>query len=360
MKQNDGSMTETRKPLLATLLGEATWPPPVWLMRQAGRFLPEFRALREKAGFLTRCMTPDMAVDITLQPIRRFGMDGAILFSDILILPWAMGQSLDFVAGRGPVLEPVRSLADMERLDPGRVAQAVQPVMETLKRLRAIVDGPEPIGPAQPGQVTLIGFAGAPFTVACYMVEGHGSREFEETRRLAYTDPEFFNRLIDLLTTSTADMLCAQIEAGAEAVMLFDSWSGLLPPSQFRQHVIEPARRITEIINTRHPGVPVIGFPRLAGIMAVEYGQRTGVNALALDTGADMKTLAEKLPATLVLQGNLDPIRVLAGGEGMRQEARAIRDAMKGRPHVFNLGHGVIPTTPPEHVGDLIKTIRAV
>ena len=353
-------MTETRKPLLATLLGEATWPPPVWLMRQAGRFLPEFRALREKADFITRCMTPDMAVDLTLQPIRRFGMDGAILFSDILILPWAMGQSLEFVPGRGPVLGAVRSQADLDRLDPPRVEQATRPVMETLGRLRKAVDGPEAIGPARPGQVTLIGFAGAPFTVACYMVEGHGSREFEETRRLAYTDPAFFDRLIDLLTTATADMLCNQITAGAEAVMLFDSWSGLLPPSQFRKHVIEPARRITEIINARHPGVPVIGFPRLAGLMAIEYGHVTGVNAMALDTGADMKAVAEKVPDTLVLQGNLDPIRVLAGGEGMRAEARAIRDAMKGRPHVFNLGHGVIPTTPPEHVGDLIKTIRDV
>ncbi|MGY6768413.1 uroporphyrinogen decarboxylase [Komagataeibacter sp. NFXK3] len=353
-------MTDTRKPLLATLMGEATWPPPVWLMRQAGRFLPEFRALREKADFITRCMTPDMAVEITLQPIRRFGMDGAILFSDILILPWAMGQSLEFVQGRGPVLGAVRSQADLDRLDPGRVAQAVEPVMQALRRLRAIVDGPDAIGPARPGQVTLIGFAGAPFTVACYMVEGHGSREFEETRKLAYTDPAFFDRLIDLLTTSTADMLCAQIEAGAEAVMLFDSWSGLLPPSQFRKHVIEPAKRITAIINARHPGVPVIGFPRLAGLMAVEYGRETGVNAMALDTGADMKAVADKVPGTLVLQGNLDPIRVLAGGEGMCTEARAIRDAMKGRPHVFNLGHGVIPTTPPEHVGDLIKTIREV
>ncbi len=360
MKLNDGPMTETGKPLLRALAGEAIWPPPVWLMRQAGRFLPEFRALREKADFITRCMTPDMATEITLQPIRRFGMDGAILFSDILILPWAMGQSLEFIHGRGPVLEPVRSLHDLERLDVKRVEAATMPVMETLQRLRTIVDGPDPIGVAKPGQVTLIGFAGAPFTVACYMVEGHGSREFDVTRGLAYSDPEFFDRLIDILTIATADMLCNQIVAGAEAVMLFDSWAGLLPPSEFRRHVIAPAQRIVKIINERHPGVPIIGFPRLAGLMAVEYGRETGVNAMALDTSADMKAIAEQLPNTLTLQGNLDPLRVLAGGEGMRAEARAIRDAMKGRPHIFNLGHGVVPATPPEHVGDLIATIRDI
>ncbi|ACI51687.1 uroporphyrinogen decarboxylase [Gluconacetobacter diazotrophicus PA1 5] len=353
-------MTDTGKPLLRVLQGEAVWPPPIWLMRQAGRYLPEFRALRDQADFITRCMTPDLATEITLQPIRRYAMDGAILFSDILILPWAMGQSLDFVAGKGPILGAIRSEADLARLDPKRVPDATAPVMETLSRLRAILDGPDPIGAAQGGRVTLLGFAGAPFTVACYMVEGHGSREFDATRGMAYSDPLLFDRLMATLTQATADMLVAQIDAGAEAVMLFDSWSGLLPPAQFRRHVIAPTRAIVQEIQARRPGVPVIGFPRLAGIMAAEYARETGLRVMALDTGADMAAMAGLLPPGMTVQGNLDPLLLLAGGDAMAQEARAIRDAMKGRPHVFNLGHGVVPPTPPEHVGDLVRTVREV
>ncbi|GBQ28885.1 uroporphyrinogen decarboxylase [Gluconacetobacter azotocaptans] len=350
-------MTETGKPLLRVLQGEAVWPPPLWLMRQAGRYLPEFRALRDKADFITRCMTPDLATEITLQPIRRYAMDGAILFSDILILPWAMGQSLDFVQGTGPVLGAIRSEADLARLDPRRVADATAPVMETLSRLRATLDGPDPIGAAQGGKVALLGFAGAPFTVACYMVEGHGSRDFEATRGMAYANPMLFDRLMDMLTRATADMLCAQIDAGAEAVMLFDSWAGLLPPAQFRRHVIAPTRAIVQEIQTRRPGIPVIGFPRLAGIMAAEYARDTGVKTMALDTGTDMAAMAGLVP-DLPLQGNLDPLLLLAGGDAMAAEARSIRDAMKGRPHVFNLGHGVVPPTPPEHVGELVRIVR--
>lgn len=355
---NDRAMTETGKPLLRVLQGEAVWPPPLWLMRQAGRYLPEFRALRDKADFITRCMTPDLATEITLQPIRRFAMDGAILFSDILILPWAMGQSLDFVQGTGPVLGAIRSEADLARLDPQRVADATAPVMETLSRLRATLDGPDPIGAAQGGKVALLGFAGAPFTVACYMVEGHGSRDFEATRGMAYANPMLFDRLMDMLTRATADMLCAQIDAGAEAVMLFDSWAGLLPPSQFRRHVIAPTRAIVREIQTRRPGIPVIGFPRLAGVMAAEYARDTGVKTMALDTGTDMAAMAGQVPPDLTLQGNLDPLLLLAGGDAMAAEARSIRDAMKGRPHVFNLGHGVVPPTPPEHVGELVRIVR--
>ncbi|MDN6713909.1 MAG: uroporphyrinogen decarboxylase, partial [Acetobacter sp.] len=203
------------KRLLRTLNGEALWPPPMWLMRQAGRFLPEFRAMRAQADFLTRCMTPDIATELTLQPIRRFGMDGAILFSDILILPWAMGQSLEFVEGTGPVLGAIRSEQDLNALDPARIAEATAPVLETLSRLRKAVDGPESIGVAKPGATTLLGFTGAPFTVACYMVEGRGSREFSVTRNMAFSEPALFDRLMALLTETTATYLCAQIEAGA-------------------------------------------------------------------------------------------------------------------------------------------------
>ncbi len=346
------------KRLLRTLNGEALWPPPMWLMRQAGRFLPEFRAMREKADFLTRCMTPDIATELTLQPIRRFGMDGAILFSDILILPWAMGQSLRFVAGTGPVLGAIRSEQDLLALDPARIAEATAPVLETLTRLRAILDGPDAVGVAKPGGTTLLGFTGSPFTVACYMVEGKGSREFAITREMAFREPALFDRLITLLTETTAAYLCAQGEAGAEAVMLFDSWSGLLPPSEFRRHVIAPTRQIVQAVKARHPHVRIVGFPRLAGVMIAEYARETGVDVVALDTGADMRTVSTLLPETLGVQGNLDPVAVLAGGEAMRREALAIREAGRGRAHVFNLGHGVLPETPVEHVEDLVRTVR--
>ncbi|NHN89083.1 uroporphyrinogen decarboxylase [Acetobacter sp. LMG 1627] len=350
--------TDENRRLLRTLKGEAMWPPPIWLMRQAGRFLPEFRALREKADFLTRCMTPDLATEITLQPIRRFAMDGAILFSDILILPWAMGQSLEFIEKRGPVLEPIRSAADLARLDPKRIAERTAPVGETLRRVRKALG--EQVGAAAPDTVTLIGFAGAPFTVGCYMVEGGGSREFAQTRLMAYREPALFDRLIDLLTETTASMLADQIEAGAQAVMLFDSWAGLLPPQEFRRHVINPTRQIVSYLKGRYPHVPVIGFPRLAGVMSPEYARETGVDAMALDTGADLTTVAKQVSPNLVLQGNLDPVSVLAGGEGMLREALSIREAGRGRAHVFNLGHGVLPETPHEHVGELLAALRKV
>ncbi|CEF40975.1 uroporphyrinogen decarboxylase [Acetobacter senegalensis] len=346
------------KRLLRTLNGEAMWPPPLWMMRQAGRFLPEFRAMRAQADFLTRCMTPDIATELTLQPIRRFGMDGAILFSDILILPWALGQSLEFVEGKGPVLGAIRSKQDFARLDRNRIAEITAPVLETLSRLRKVLDGPDDIGVAKGGATTLMGFTGAPFTVACYMVEGGGSREFAITRQMAFAEPALFDRIMALLTETTADYLCAQIEAGAEAVMLFDSWAGLLPPSEFRKHVIAPTRQIVQAVKAKHPSVKIIGFPRLGGMMVPEYARETGVDVVALDTSADLALMRTQVPESIGLQGNLDPIAVLAGGEAMRREALAVRNAGKGRAHVFNLGHGVLPQTPVEHVADLVKTVR--
>ncbi len=355
--EDEGEGMSTKR-LLRVLRGEAVWPPPVWLMRQAGRYLPEFRALRAQADFITRCMTPDIATEITLQPIRRFGMDGAILFSDILILPWAMGQKLEFIDGTGPVLEPVRSAVDLARLDPARVAERTAPVMETLRRLRRSLDAPGTLGAAAGGQTTLLGFAGSPFTVACYMVEGGGSREFAVTRGLAVSEPVLFEQLIELLTRSTADMLCDQIDAGAEAVMLFDSWAGLLPPSQFRRYVIAPTRAIVLAIRARHPNIPVIGFPRLGGLLIRRYASETGVQALGLDTGADLEVATDMLPDGIAIQGNLDPLCLIAGGMALAREADAIRTAMRGRPHIFNLGHGVMPQTPPEHVGELVDRVR--
>ncbi|MCQ8239399.1 uroporphyrinogen decarboxylase [Rhizosaccharibacter radicis] len=350
------------KKLLRVLRGEPSWPPPMWLMRQAGRYLPEFRAMRAQADFITRCMTPETAVELTLQPIRRYAMDGAILFSDILILPWAMGQPLEFRESVGPVLEPIRDRDALRRLDPSRVAEATAPVAEALRRLRAALDGHDPaadLGAGRPGATALLGFAGAPFTVACYMVEGRGSREFAETRTAAYRDPAFFEALIELLAEQTALTLCRQIEAGAEAVMLFDSWAGLLPPGEFRRHVIGPAAAIVRAVRARHPGVPVIGFPRLGGLLVGEYAAETGVDALALDTGADLEQARRLVPDRVALQGNLDPLRLLAGGDGLVAEAQAVCRALRGRPHVFNLGHGVLPQTPPEHVGMLVDAVRS-
>lgn len=355
---NSNSHIPSAKRLLRTLNGEALWPPPMWLMRQAGRFLPEFRAMRAKADFLTRCMTPDIATELTLQPIRRFGMDGAILFSDILILPWAMGQSLEFVEGKGPVLGAIRTAQDLAKLDRNRIAEATAPVLETLSRLHKTLNGAENIGAAKAGATTLLGFTGSPFTVACYMVDGGSSREFAVTRDMAFSEPALFDQLMALLTETTADYLCAQIEAGAEAVMLFDSWAGLLPPSEFRKHVIAPTRQIVKTIKAKHPKVRVIGFPRLGGMLVPEYARETGVDVVALDTGADLSLACTLIPEHIGLQGNLDPLAVLSGGEAMRREALSVRNAGKGRAHVFNLGHGVLPQTPVEHVEELVKTVR--
>ncbi|WP_147093828.1 uroporphyrinogen decarboxylase [Swaminathania salitolerans] len=336
------------KPLMRVLAGEAVWPPPVWLMRQAGRYLPEFRAERARADFLTRCTTPDIATELTMQPIRRYGMDAAILFSDILVLPWAMGQDLRFIEGRGPVMEPIRNRQALAALSPDRVASVVAPIQETLRRLSTDL----------PASTTLLGFAGSPFTVACYMVEGGSSREFAVTRTMALQDPALFDDLIALLVRTTTDMLIGQIDAGADAVMLFDSWSGILPPSQFRRHVIAPTREIVAGIRAARPGTRIIGFPRLAGLMAIEYAEATGVDALACDTSVDMAALAKRVPDTLALQGNLDPVILRAGGQALTDEVRRIRNPLRGRPHVFNLGHGVMPDTSPDHVGQLVDAVR--
>lgn len=342
----------TAKPLLRALGGEAVWPPPMWLMRQAGRYLPEYRAVREQAGgFIALCTTPDLAAEVTLQPIRRYGMDGAILFSDILMVPWALGQPLRFAEGEGPVLEPIRDAAGVAGLRLDQVRERAAPIFETVRLTRALLA-------VQHQRTALIGFAGSPWTVAAYMVEGHGSRDFHVTRELAFQDPALFGRLIRTLVDATTDYLLAQIEARAEAVMLFDSWAGMLPPSQFRRWVIEPSVAIVRNVKRLHPGIPVIGFPRLAGPLIGEYAQRTGVNAVAMDTAMDPRFAASAVPAGVALQGNLDPLSLIAGGAALEAEARAVLAAMRGRPFVFNLGHGIEKTTPPEHVAQLVRIVR--
>lgn len=342
-------MSDAVKPMLAALKGEVRQRPPFWLMRQAGRYLPEYRELRAKAGsFLDLCYNPDFAVEVTLQPLRRYDMDAAILFSDILVVPHALGQPLAFQEGEGPKLDPVRGVADLKRLSRDRFHQHLEPVYETVRRLSSAI----------PDHTTLIGFAGAPWTIACYMVEGAGSKEYAHVKRWAYGDPEGFATLIDLLVEVTADYLCTQIDSGAEAVQLFDSWAGVLPPDAFRRWVVEPTRRIAALVGARHPTVPVIGFPRGAGLMYEDYVADAGVTALGLDTTVPPLWAARNLQNRLPVQGNLDPILLAVGGEALREASWGILDALASRPFIFNLGHGVIQTTPPEHVAQLARLLR--
>jgi uroporphyrinogen decarboxylase len=348
-EEKDSSL-EAGKKLLRVLGGNAVWPPPLWLMRQAGRYLPEYRALRERAGdFLTLCTTPELAAEATLQPVRRFGLDAAILFSDIPLLPWALGRPLAYEEGKGPIFPPLRSAGEVAALDPARLPGAMAPVLETIRIVRRELAG----------SAALIGFAGGPFTLACYLVDG-GAGDFFATRSMAREEPALLCALIDRLTETTIPWLAAQAEAGAEALMLFDSWAGLLPPALFRRFVIAPTARIVSALKERVPGVPLIGFPRLAGLMLGPYASLTGLDAVGLDTVADPVLAAAVVPEKVALQGNLDPLALLAGGSALAEEARAIALALRGRPHIFNLGHGVLPDTPPAHVADLARLLRGL
>ena len=331
------------------LAGEAVWPPPIWLMRQAGRYLPEYRAIRARAGdFIALCTNPDLATEVTLQPIRRFGMDAAILFSDILMLPWGLGWGLRFAEGEGPLLPQWQGSDDTDRLDMGRLREAIAPILQTVRQVRERLDA----------ERTLIGFAGAPFTVACYMIEGGGSKDHARTRMLAYTDPRGFSGLIDRLAEATILYLAAQIDAGADVVMLFDSWAGVLSPLQFAEHVTRPTARIVAALELRYPHVPIIGFPRLSGTLLGPYAEATGVCAVGIDTATDLGLAASRLPPSVAIQGNLDPMALLAGGEALLRETDAILRAGRGRPFIFNLGHGIVPQTPPDHVAALMERVR--
>lgn len=343
----------TGKPILQVLSGESVWPPPVWLMRQAGRHLPEYRATRAVAGsFMQLCFNPELAAEVTLQPVRRYGVDAAILFSDILIVPWAMGQGLTFVEGEGPRLPPIIDRAGVDALDVAGAAERAAPIMETVRRVRAKLIAHHP-------RTTLIGFAGSPWTVACYMVEGRGGGEFKHARRMIHSDPALFGALIEKLEAATLAYLLAQADAGAEVLMLFDSWAGQLSPTAFRKWVIEPTIRLRAAIKAARPDMPVIGFPRLAGPMLAEYAARTGVQAVGMDTAMDPAWAAANVPPSVALQGNLDPEALITGGQALRAEAQGILKVMKGRPFIFNLGHGVELPTPPEHVVQLLEQLRA-
>ena len=333
--------------LLDTLRGKVTERPPVWLMRQAGRYLPEYRALRaEKGGFLELVYDSEAAAEITLQPVRRFGFDGAILFSDILIVPYAMGQDLAFLAGEGPRLSPRLIDAALGALE--AVPERLLPIYRTVALVR------DQLGP----ETTLLGFAGSPWTVATYMVAGEGSRDQHLTRALAYRDPAAFQAIVDAIVAVTIEYLGGQIEAGAEAVQLFDSWAGSLAPDEFERWVVAPNAAIADAVRARHPQVPVIGFPKGAGAKLPAYARETAVDAVGLDETLDPVWAMHALPPGLPVQGNLDPLLLLAGGTALEQRARYICDVFAGRPHVFNLGHGIDKETPIAHVEQLLAVVR--
>ena len=336
------------RPLLAVLKGERRDPPPVWLMRQAGRYLPEYRALRAtKGGFLELCYDPEAACEVTLQPIRRFGFDGAILFSDILVIPHALGQDLSFTAGEGPRLAPPLKDVPLESLQ--GAAERLQPIYETVRRVAASL----------PPETTFLGFAGSPWTVATYMVAGEGSKDQAETRKLAYLEPERFGAIIDAIVALTVEYLAGQIAAGVHAVQLFDSWAGTLSPEQFARWVIEPNARIVGELRQRHPDTPIIGFPKGAGDKLALYAQGTGVDAIGIDETVDPAWANAVLPDGLPVQGNLDPLALLAGGETLECAVADIRRTFANRPHIFNLGHGITPDVPVAHVERLLELARA-
>ena len=336
------------KPLLTVLTGGNPEIIPIWLMRQAGRYLPEYRELRaRKGGFLELVYDSDAAAEITLQPIRRFGFDGAILFSDILIVPHALGQDLRFEEGEGPRLSP--RLADAALAALARAPERLEPIYATVEKVKSRL----------PAETTLLGFAGSPWTVATYMIAGQGSREQAEARAYAYRDPAAFAEIVDAVADMTIDYLSGQIAAGAEAVQLFDSWSGSLAPRQFEQWVIAPTARIAAALRERHPNVPVIGFPKGAGAKLAAYAAETGVGAIGLDETVDPAWAARVLPDDLPVQGNLDPLALLVGGAALEKAVAAILSSLAGRPHIFNLGHGIIKETPIAHVERLIELVRS-
>ena len=335
------------KPLLAVLRGERRDPPPMWLMRQAGRYLPEYRALRaEKGGFLDLVYDPAAAAEVTIQPLRRFAFDGAILFSDILIVPYAIGQDLWFETGEGPRLAPKMGEARLRDLKPHM--ERLDPIYETVRLVKPLLS-PE---------TTFLGFAGSPWTVATYMIAGQGSREQAEARQLAYDDPGKMDMILDLIATVTVDYLSGQIAAGVEAVQLFDSWSGSLAPAQFERFVIARNAWIVSELKRRHPDTPIIGFPKGAGGKLGAYARETGVDAIGLDETVDPFWANRELPDGLPVQGNLDPLALMTGGEPMRDAALRLLDALSHRPHIFNLGHGIGQHTPIAHVEQLVELVK--
>ena len=339
----------TNRRFLEPLHGNPVWPPPIWLMRQAGRYLPEYRATREEAGsFLSLCYSPKMAAEVTLQPIRRYAFDAAILFADILIVPDALGQAVGFETGEGPRLDPITEEAGLKGLDPEATGEKFGLIFETVQRLRQDL----------PGETALIGFCGAPWTVATYMVGGQGSPDQAAARSWAYRDPSGFQKLIDLLVDVSVEYLSGQVKAGADALQIFDSWAGSLPDNEFGRWVIDPTRVMVERLKARHPGVPIIGFPRGAGGSTAEFVTATEVDGGSCDTAMPLCAMRELDELGVAVQGNLDPLLLVTGGEALDRRVDEILAAMKGRRFIFNLGHGITPPTPPENVTRMVERVR--
>ena len=337
-----------RKKMLAVLDGETLPSPPLWLMRQAGRYLPEYRQVRAQAGsFLDLCFNPKLAAEVTLQPIRRFGFDAAILFSDILVIPHAMGQNVSFVEGHGPQLDPVvdeQTVADYEQFDLDRLS----PVLEAIDLIKA----------ALPRETTFIGFCGSPWTVASYMIAGQGSRDLSAVRLFAFRYPAAFKRLIDALVSASVEYLAAQACAGVEVVQIFDSWAGLLPTDQFEAWCVEPTVKIVEALRKQAPSLKVICFPREAGSKLAIFAERVKVDGLALGTAEDVGLVRAQLRPKFALQGNLDPLALVVGGDALETSVARVKASFSGTPYIFNLGHGILPETPIEHVERLVELVR--
>ena len=343
-------MKKASKRLIRVLKGESLEQVPIWLMRQAGRYLPEYRATRTKAGgFLDLCYNPELAVEVTMQPIRRYGFDAAILFSDILVVADALGQKVGFEEGRGPVLEALRDSGDLARLTVERLHERLAPVYQAVTGLKESL----------PAETTLIGFAGAPWTVASYMIEGGSSRDFVKAKAWINSRPQDFARLIALLVDATSQYLIAQVKAGAEVLQLFDSWAGALSHSDMRLYCLEPLRQIVAKVRSVHKDVPIILFPRGIGAGYLDFVDAKIGSALSLDTGVPLAWARDQLQPHMALQGNLDPQLVVTGGRAMRTAATQILNRLGKGPFIFNLGHGIVPETPPEHVAELVELVKA-
>ena len=340
----------SQKTLLKALAGEVQAVPPVWMMQQAGRYLPEYRATREKAGdFLALCYTPDLAAEVTLQPIRRYGFDAAILFADILLVPQALGADLWFVPGEGPRLSTVTAQGDFDALKPAEVVhETLAPVYETLRILTREL----------PAETALIGFAGAPWTVATYMIAGQGTPDQAPAHALMAAQPALFDALIARITAATIEYLSAQIAAGAEVVKLFDSWAGSLTGAAFDSYAVAPTAEIIAALKARHPGVPVIAFPREAGARYDGFARATGADCVALDNAVDRQWAVAHVQRDGCVQGNLAPSHMVTGGAELVAETRAVVQAFAGGPHIFNLGHGITPDADPANVQLMIDTLR--
>ncbi len=337
------------KPFLEVMDGEACFPPPVWLMRQAGRYLPEYRALRAKtASFLDFCYTPTLAAEATLQPVWRFGFDAAILFSDILVVPDALGQQVDFESNEGPKLDPISTAEDFRKLKGTIDRSRLSPVFETIDRVKTKLAD----------ETALIGFCGAPWTLACYMIAGRSTPDQAPARLFAYRHRNLFQSLIDRLVQASIDYLAWQIEAGVEAVQVFDTWAGVLPFAEFERWCLMPVEAIVAGLRLRHKNARVIGFPKGASHHLMDFASRTGVNAVGLDSSADPRWAAKTFDRGLVLQGNLDPLALAVGGPALETGVQHILSAFRGRPHIFNLGHGILPHTPIQHIELMLDFIR--